>query len=189
MEEKTRQELLKSIYEQHWLHARHVEYERLWLTTALIPAIGGLFSLLVLLSNPVIPLVFTIVVCTLGYCLCLTWRAAFLEHTTLAREMAEQWPDLKDYAPYTRPRIYGIIKIQWRWLSANQLFMHFYSLVATCALGLGISEMSLCPWWHIATPVPFLAAFKIARWYDKKEGKYREEMKRRRVDMPHDENK
>ena len=25
-------ELVKTIYEQHWLHARHVENERLWLT-------------------------------------------------------------------------------------------------------------------------------------------------------------
>lgn len=44
MEEKARHELLKSIYEQHWLHARHLENERLWFTNIYVLITGGLLA-------------------------------------------------------------------------------------------------------------------------------------------------
>lgn len=44
MEEKTRHELLKSVYEQHWLHARHLENERLWLTNIYMLIVGALLA-------------------------------------------------------------------------------------------------------------------------------------------------
>ncbi|MCK4387185.1 MAG: hypothetical protein KAW00_00300 [Dehalococcoidia bacterium] len=46
MEEKIkeRNELLKSVYEQHWLHARHVENERLWFTNIYVVATGVLLA-------------------------------------------------------------------------------------------------------------------------------------------------
>lgn len=44
MEEKARHELLKSVYEQHWLHARHLENERLWFTNIYILIVGALLA-------------------------------------------------------------------------------------------------------------------------------------------------
>ncbi len=41
---KERNELLQSVYEQHWLHARHVENERLWFTNIYMVAVGGLLA-------------------------------------------------------------------------------------------------------------------------------------------------
>jgi len=38
--------LIKSIYEQHWLHARHVELERLSLTSIFAAILAGAFTLL-----------------------------------------------------------------------------------------------------------------------------------------------
>jgi len=192
MEEKARQELLKSIYEQHWLHARHVEYERLWFMTAFIPVIGGLFTLLYLLSNgnhvepalwylPFIPLGIILIVCAFGYFLCLTWRAPFVEHTTLAREMMEQYPELKEYAPYTRPKIYRIIKVGW--VTAHQLFLYFYSVIASSAILIGIYLADVCDYWLILSLVPLVAGWRVERYYQRREDKYREEMKKRKVDI------
>jgi len=38
---KERNELLQRVYEQNWLHARHVENERLWFTNIYFIAVGG----------------------------------------------------------------------------------------------------------------------------------------------------
>lgn len=43
MEETTRAELTKGIYEQHWLHARHVENQRLWFANIYRLVAGALF--------------------------------------------------------------------------------------------------------------------------------------------------
>lgn len=195
MEEKTRHELLTSIYEQHWLHARHVENERLWLMITFIPAVGGLFTLFYLLCTRdneggtlwYIPLALIVILCGLGYLFCLVWRAPFIEHTTLAREMVEQYPELKEYAPYTRAKIYRIIKVSW--ITAHQLFLYFYSVTASFALFIGISLVGACPYWFILSAVPVCAGVAVERHYQRREDKYRKEMERRKVDIPHDKNK
>lgn len=44
MNAKERRELLKSVYEQNWLHARHLENERLWFTNIYVVIVGGLLA-------------------------------------------------------------------------------------------------------------------------------------------------
>ena len=195
MEEKARQELLKSIYEQHWLHARHVENERLWFTNIFVLIIAGLFAFLskIPAEGETLPILhvsavgFILLLALLGYVLCLAWRAPFVEHTTLAREMVEQYPELKDYAAYTRPEIYRIIKVGW--VTAHQLFLYFYILIATSAVVLAISLIEACLYWNIAGAVLFCAGVAIERYYQRREDKYRKEMEKRKVDIPRDENR
>lgn len=44
MDDKEKRGLLKSVYEQNWLHARHVENERLWFTNIYVIAVAGLLA-------------------------------------------------------------------------------------------------------------------------------------------------
>jgi len=193
MEEKARQELLKSIYEQHWLHARHVENERLWFTNIFALIVAGLLAFLGTVDRQLLSLFaiyaggFILILSMLGYFLCLSWRAAFVEHTTLVREMAEQYPELKDYAPYTRPEIYRIIKVGW--VTAHQLFLYFYTVIASFALFGVISVVGARPYWLILSAVPACAGVAVERYYQGREDKYRKEMEKRKGDIPHDKNR
>ncbi len=150
MEEKVRIGLLKSIYEQHWLHARHVEYQRLWFTTvfALIVA-GSMASLFTvdekLLSQFAIYAGFVIFALSiLGYFFCLTWRSPLVEHTTLASKMLEADPWLKEYTPYAP----GYERLKFLGISAHELFLYFYALMAGMALFLVLYVgLAWCYWW------------------------------------------
>lgn len=183
MDKKTRHELLKSVYEQHWLHARHVENERLWFTNIFGMIVAGLLAFLSTVETTDLPLFaklagsFIFILSILGYFLCLTWRAPFVEHTTLARQMAEQYPELKDYVAYTRPETYRIIKVSW--ITAHQLFLYFYIVIAMCAVVLAISLAEACLYWHIASAVPLCAGVAIERYYQRRENKYRKEMEKK----------
>lgn len=186
MEEKTRHELLKSVYEQHWLHARHVENERLWFTNIFALIVAGLLAFLGTVEDKELLSLFAIyagcfifILSMLGYFLCLTWRAPFVEHTTLARKMLEDL-SLKEYAPYTT-EAYKKLKGK---IAANKLFLYFYAFMAGGALFLllyvGVGRMEKCPylWVSIAVSViVFLVLYLLWRvWFKKKEDKYLEEM-------------
>jgi hypothetical protein len=151
MEEKARQEFLKSIYEQHWLHARHVENERLWFTNIFGIIVAGLLAFLGTIEDKETPFLFAIyagsfifALSMLGYFFCLTWRAPFVEHTVLARKMLETDPLLERYAPcgkgYTRIKILGI--------TAHELFLYFYALMSGAGLYLILYVgLAKCYWW------------------------------------------
>jgi len=124
MEEKVRQELLKSIYEQHWLHARHLETERFWFTSVFVVVIGFALkeSTQVLILNNLpccyhfAAAILAVVLSIIGCFLMITWRAPFVEHTTLAKEMLEKTfqnePELAKYIPY---RSEEFQELKWMW--------------------------------------------------------------------------
>ena len=132
VDEKARGELLKSIFEQHWLHARHVENERLWFTNIFGVIVAGLLAFLgtVEATNLALFATFTgsfiFVLSILGYFLCLSWRAPLVEHTTLAHKMLEADSILRRYIPYAK----GYETIKFWGCSAHELFLYFYALMA-----------------------------------------------------------
>lgn len=152
MEEKARYELLKSVYEQHWLHARHVENERLWFTNIFGIIVAGLLAFLSTTDGEALPQFalfvgsFVFILSTLGYFFCLSWRAGFVEHTTLALKMLEVSP-LKRYAPYTS-EAFGKIKVGW--ITAHELFLYFYALMASGSLFLILFVRLECSIWWIS---------------------------------------
>ncbi|MBU2613732.1 hypothetical protein KJ925_04770 [Patescibacteria group bacterium] len=178
MQEKARQELLKSIYEQHWLHARHVENERLWFTNIFALIVAGLLAFLATIDRQLLSLFaiyagcFIFILSMLGYFLCLTWRAPFVEHVTLAYKMLQD-ALLQRYAPYTA-EAFKIIKIGW--ITAHELFLYFYALMAGVGLFLllyiGLARFY---WWiSIMLFITLCALWRglLAR----REVKYRKEM-------------
>jgi len=183
MEEKARQELLKSIYEQHWLHARHVENERLWFTNIFALIVAGLVAFLGTVKDKELLSLFAIyaggfifILSILGYFLCLTWRAPFVEHTTLARKMVED-SLLKRYG-HSADEVYRKIKIGW--ISAHELFLYFYALMAGAALFLLLYiGLAVFCWWlsAIISSIPFFILCGLWRGYLlKREDEYRKEM-------------
>ncbi|MBA7494327.1 hypothetical protein ES702_04902 [subsurface metagenome] len=88
MEAKDRGELLKSVYEQNWLHARHVENERLWFTNIYVIAVGGLLAYTFGRSGsafwpwPILILVF--IFSMAGFLMCHSMRIPFLFHSRIA---------------------------------------------------------------------------------------------------------
>jgi len=181
--EKVRYELLKSIYEQHWLHARHVEYERTWFAVVLaIIVAGSVASLATIKNGELLPLFVTytasiiFVLSILGYFLCLSWRAPFVEHTTLANKMLVVDPWLKEYTPYAP----GYKGLKFLGISAHELFLYFYALMAGGALFLllYVGLAILCLWVSIIVSLILsLAMGALWRlWLIRREKKYVQEV-------------
>jgi hypothetical protein len=182
--ETERRELTKSVYEQHWLHARHVENERLWFTNIFVIIMGGMLSAIVLWEAS-LPRIFAIIpglICVLsliGYYFCISWRAGFLEHTTLAIKMLKGAPELYNYAPYVKKNdedIYKIIKVGR--ISAHELFLYFYAVVASAALFLSV-YIGTTNWIPAVPPAVLLVVCLVLlwwKWMKKREDKYRNKM-------------
>ena len=182
MEEETeRKELLKSIYEQHWLHVRHIENERLWLTNIFVIIMAGSLSLIVIYEAS-LPRLFAVIpglICVLsiiGYYFCVIWRAPFLEHTTLAIKMLKEVPELSKYAPYAKGDIYKIVKMGK--ITAHELFLYFYAAIASVALFLSI-YIGATKWIPGVPPAVLLFVFLVLlwrKWMKKKEDRWRGQM-------------
>lgn len=180
MEEKTKDEFLKSIYEQHWLHARHLENERLWFTNIFALIVAGLLAFLGTIDNEELLSLFAIyagyfifILSLLGYFLCLTWRAPFVEHTTLVNRMLKDL-ELERYAPYIS-KAFRRIKIGW--VTAHELFLYFYALMAGGAsfllLYIGFKK---CPYWWVCIIVFIILCALWRGWLARRESKYRQDM-------------
>lgn len=177
MAKKARQELLKSIYEQHWLHARHVENERLWMTNIFALIVAGLLAFLGSVEDKelfsrfaIFVGLFIFIMSMLGYLLCLTWRAGFVEHVALARKMLKD-ARLKRYAPYTS-KSFKKIKIS----SAHELFLYFYALMAGGALFLILYVGLEWRHWWISIVLSIVLCALWRRWLARREDKYQKEM-------------
>ncbi len=86
--ETERKEFLRSVYEQHWLHARHVEDERLWFTNIYLVAVGGLlaytFEKGTAHSWPWQILILVFIFSILGFFMCHHLCIPFLYHSRMA---------------------------------------------------------------------------------------------------------
>lgn len=126
-----RTELLKAVYEQHWLHARHVENERLWFTNIFGVVVAGLLAFLGTADAESLPLLakltgaFIFALSVLGYLLCLIGRVPFVVHTEMT-EKTLRHKQLEMYSSYPP----GFSKVKLFWISAHELFLYFYALMA-----------------------------------------------------------
>lgn len=175
--EKTRRELLTSIYEQHWLHARHVENERLWFTNIFALIVAGLLAFLSTTDGKTLPQFalfvggFIFVLSILGYLLCITWRAPFVQHTILADKILED-SLLKRYSPHPK----GYEKIKIGWITAHELFLYFYALMAGVGLFLLLYiGLAKCYWW-ISIILSIALGVLWRGWLARREDKYRKKM-------------
>lgn len=82
-----KRDLVRAIYEQHWLHIRHVENQRLWFTSIFAILCGGSFALMRggLFDKANWPIVgLLIVLSLLGLFVCLRIQMSFNAHKDAA---------------------------------------------------------------------------------------------------------
>lgn len=103
-EDQERAKNLRTVFEQHWLHARHVENERLWFTNIYALTVGGLLAFTYGKAEdasfspwPWQILVAILLLSLLGLFMSHSMRIPFLRHHTLAQVI-----QLKEWGlPYT----------------------------------------------------------------------------------------
>jgi hypothetical protein len=151
-------DLVRSMFEQHWLHARHVENERLLVVNVFALIFGGsiaaykesFFSSAALADH-----VFLMLLALFGVLFSIKIDAIFKGHTQLAQSLLERWglPSMLE----------NLVSQHWvnRRLRISRLFMSFFSL-CFCFLG----GILLKDWLRgfpcvvlLAWVVPFVAFF------------------------------
>jgi len=89
-----KRDLVKAIYEQHWLHIRHVENQRLWFTNIFAILCGGSFALMHggLFDEANWPIVgFLMVLSLFGFVFCLRIQDVFEAHKRVAGLILERY--------------------------------------------------------------------------------------------------
>ena len=160
MEEETKEgrvELLKSIYEQHWLHARHVENERLWFTNIYFIAVGGLLAYTFEKGTadfwpwPILIPVF--IFSMLGFCMCHHMSLPFLYHSRMADIIQiKEWK-----LPYNYfYRIKG--KDPSKFGSFSKVFHIFYIIMSSFSIGFLMHDLLDNRWIALAAGLICLVA-------------------------------
>lgn len=133
-------ENLRRVYEQYWLHARHQETQRLWFTNIYAVIVAGVFAYFgavkghSTIETPL--LIFLMVLSLFGYLMTYSWNIPFTIFSRSAEEIAiREWDLPEEYQRFTKYREgyeyhkrIGLGKISIR-ISSGRVFMGFYSLM------------------------------------------------------------
>lgn len=93
-----RAENLRCVYEQNWLHARHVENERLWFTNIYAVVMAGSLALMSE-AGLIWPLAtFLFILSLLGFVMCHALRIAFIRHSRMADIISRREWRFRDYS-------------------------------------------------------------------------------------------
>lgn len=142
MLEQDENRLLATIYEQHWLHARHVENERLWFTNVYAIVLAGALSLLsehVSLEFNVAVLSFLMLLSLIGILFSLKVKLVFIWHTREAHKIIKDHGFIEYWIETKKPKTI-IEKI-----SGSSMFPLFYAIcfiLLSCLLTYTLTE---CP--------------------------------------------
>jgi len=94
IEEKDKIQIIKSIYEQHWLHARHVEQERYWFINIFMAifsvSLGYIINNNTLFLKQNIPIyIFLMIISLYGTLFCIKIDSIFKTHTKAAENIVK----------------------------------------------------------------------------------------------------
>ena len=122
-ENNERIELVKSIYEQHWLHARHVENERLWFTNIFAVIFAGTLAVIKgkLFDKSSLPvIVFLMALSGFGVLFSLKIDSIFKTHTRAAKQIVDMYGLSEMWTHY---------KKHWvNMIAISRLFPIFFSI-------------------------------------------------------------
>jgi len=127
-----RAENLRRVYEQNWLHARHVENERLWFTNIYAVVMAG--SLVLMSETGLIwPLAsFLLILSFLGFCMCHALRIAFIQHSRLSEIVLRKEWQLNNYSVFYpkegQPADYKSGEVKSKVISLDKVFYLLYML-------------------------------------------------------------
>lgn len=143
MEEKTRDKLLTSIYEQHWLHARHVENEKLWFTNIYILIVGVLLAYTFesgkagFWSWPILAIVLALSLA--GFFMCHSLRIPFVYHTKMADIIQiKEWGLPYNYGWYDPPKL----------IHFHAVFSWLYIVMSSFSFGFLVHDLAYNWCWY-----------------------------------------
>ena len=144
-------DLIKAVYEQHWLHARHVENERLWFTNIFAIIFAGSLAAIKdkLFDISSLPLViFLMILSGFGIIFSLKIDSIFKTHTRYAKKILDRYELSDMWTYYNKHWVNAKIKI-------SRLFPIFFSICFYFFLFLLIYIFSKSYLWSIIIPVIF----------------------------------
>lgn len=145
-------DIVKAVYEQHWLHARHVENERLWLTNIFAIILAGSLSAIKdkLFDISSLPLViFLMILSGFGIIFSLKIDSIFKTHTRSAKQILERYGLSDMWARSKRHWVNDKIRI-------SRLFPIFFSICFYFFLFVLIYIFSKCYLWSSIIPAILL---------------------------------
>lgn len=177
-EDQERAKNLRTVFEQHWLHARHVENERLWFTNIYALVVGGLLASMWMKAAdtscspwPWQILVVILLLSLLGLGMCHSLIIPFLRHRTIAQVI-----QLKEWGlPYTdeykleadkkadKDKIFCTHRSA-KFVSLSKVFHLFYIFMSAFSVGLIAASIvgslvTQCQWAIVAGMGFFILVF------------------------------
>jgi hypothetical protein len=142
MAEESNREPLVSIYEQHRLHARHAENERLWFTNIYMILVGVLLSSTLGAEQanafwpwPILFVIFSFSI--LGFCMCHALRIAFVHASIMADNIAEkEWGN--QHISYQN----NVLK-KFQRVNFHMMFSLIYIIMSSLSFGFLIYEFTV----------------------------------------------
>ncbi len=149
---ETELEVLKVFFEQNWLHARHIENERLWFTNVYVVLIVALMAILGTsnispTSGTLFPLYSIIAYFSfLGLGFCMKIRIEFHNHTTKAEQNVRRMAELAQCSPDMGISQMGlpINTSIWRYVKVRNVMVAFY--LPGLIFGIILSIITFSPW-------------------------------------------
>ncbi len=186
MEARERREHLRSVYEQNWLHARHVENERLWFTNIYLVAIGVLLAYGFEKHGsdfwPWPVLIVVLILSCAGFFMCHSMGIPFLFHSRVADIIQIREWHLPYHYFYSRcPKSYKLANPEAKYFPVSEgkdpskvksfsgVFHFLYSAMASFSLAFLVHELdhgffnwAWYDWW--VAPAAGLGSFVILYW-------------------------
>lgn len=153
-----KRDLVRAIYEQHWLHIRHVENQRLWFTNIFVILCGG--SLIVmrggLFDKANWPIVgFLMVLSLIGFVFCLRIQGVFNAHKDAAGLILRRYSLDHYLTRYRKTVARKYFRLSLLFLTFFLLFFCFFLFVL---LQIGFHNV----WKSAPVPVLLLVAGTVA---------------------------
>lgn len=155
---------LRKVYEQYWLHARHQENQRLWFTNVYVVLVAGIFAYFggIQRIDP-FPLIFLLILSTLGYAMTYSWNVPFTIYSRLAELISIREWHLPEY--YQRFTMYNKKKVR-----AGRIFIAFYSVMIGLFVTLLFQANFFTGCWTIAVGIlVFVALYLVYHLYLEKQ--------------------
>lgn len=163
-EDQERAKNLRTVFEQHWLHARHVENERLWFTNIYALVVGGLLAFTWEKAEatscspwPWQILVVILLLSLLGLGMCHSMVIPFIRHRTLAQVIQlKEWrlpytdeykleADKKADKKADKDKIFCTHRSA-KFVSLSKVFHLFYIFMSAFSLGLIVYSVTNKSW-------------------------------------------
>jgi len=124
-------ELVKVVYEQHWLHARHVENERLWFTNIFTAIFAGVISIIKdsLFDLASVPLIlFLMILSIFGILVSIKFDSIYKTHKRAAELILEMYNLSHINAQFNKHWVNNLIRI-------SKLFPFFFAMCFSFLMG------------------------------------------------------